>query len=381
MKKPSAKSQQYVSLADEIQAKYEKNPLANNKMPSVREMAKEFGASSVTISRAIQELGARGFLETRPRSGCYRLAPPDAPRIAVVQNLTPGSWLPLTEALIRRGFKSYIEAGTAEFHWDAFKIEAGLTIEAATESAQQAVSNRFQGVMLLPNRTSDALMRAEEHFLAGCKKVGLPVVLMERNLRGVDRPLETDLVRIEDCGGGMKAASHLIETGRRRIGMIISSPTTSHRYRLAGFLSAIEDARTRGQIPPDTQAPVLYHTLTENSASDYMKLAQEIIHHQLDGIVCYADYVATGVMLALLRNGVHVPHQIGMVGFDNLTVGDYFQGGLTSIDYPSERLVREAMRVLEWRLENPLATPVQVLVTVDLIKRGSTARPEAGGNS
>ena len=79
-----------------------------------------------------------------------------------------------------------------------FDLEPGLTPDNAETAARQAKANGIQGVFLLPSRASPADAAADEAFLGGCRRAGLPVVLVERGLRGHGGKPDRDLVTLRD---------------------------------------------------------------------------------------------------------------------------------------------------------------------------------------
>ena len=98
-----------------------------------------------------------------------------------------------------------------------------------------------------------------------------------------------------------------------------------------------------------------------------------VIHGSgLDGVVCYEDYTAIGLIMEMLSRGLSVPKDVAVVGSDDLPIGDVFTIGLTTYAYPSERMAEQAVRVMRERLKDPGAAPIKVVVPGRLIVREST---------
>ena len=199
-------------------------------------------------------------------------------------------------------------------------------------------------MILLPSRHDDEASRQDEAFLRACREAGIAVVLIERNLRGLARPLEYDLVAADDLDGGLRCTGHLLGQGRRRIAFLTGSPTSSHEGRLAGYLAAL-------QPRPDAAAPlVLEQPSGLASKESYADLADRVLAHAADGVVCYQDYTALGLILELLNRGVRVPADVAITGFDNLPIGKAYSIGVTTYAFSAESVARQAVRLIRARI-------------------------------
>ncbi len=261
----SASLPKYLDIARAIEARVAGRDGA--KVPSSREIAATYGVSVVTASRAIQVLKDKGLIRTVDRSGSFVTPAASADRVgryALVQRSTPGPWLQASLAFIQAGFAAIrrhegIEVDVDRFHFDDATRPADLRRQARL-AAEAGVS----GVVFMPSRHTDEAARQDEAFLRACREAGIAVVLIERNLRGLARPLEYDLVAADDLDGGLRCTQHLLDQGRRRIAFLTGSPTSSHEGRLAGYLTALHRAgeglrrwssSSRGASPPGIPTP------------------------------------------------------------------------------------------------------------------------------
>lgn len=366
-------SSKYLRVAARIEAELRTGAWDGGKMPSVRGIAGQYGVSVVTASRALQVLRDKGLIQTIERSGCYRIPPPTADRWAVCLRLTPGSALRETLSVAQAGFLAVARHQPMHLEFEAFAVTPTTTVDEAKAAAKKAAADGVKGVFLLPSRVSEEEAAADANFVEGCCQAGLPTVLIERGIRG--RPAYAhDLVAIDDVTAARECVEHLYATGRRRVGIVVASPTTSHNDRVAGYLHAVHDAQFGVFARKPPPAPVVLRQPTDLPTREaYAVVADEIVKLKLDGIVCYQDYSAIGVIVELLQRRVRVPKDVGVIGFDNLPIAAEFSIPLTTYGYPGEAMADIALRLMRYRLDNPARPPVKVVVPSQLIVRASTA--------
>jgi LacI family transcriptional regulator len=339
------------------------------KVPSSREVAAAHGVSVVTASRAIQVLRDKGLVRTVDRSGSF-VAPVGAAeggeRCAVVLRSTPGPWLQASLAFMQTGFAAVDRQEGIVVEADRFHFDQATRPVDLRRQARRAAEDGVSGVIFMPSRHDDESARQDEAFLRACREAGIAIVLIERNLRGLARPLEYDLVAADDLDGGLRCTQHLLDQGRRRIAFLTGSPTSSHESRLAGYLTALHHAGR------DTAALVLEQPSGLATKESYAELADRVLAQALDGVVCYQDYTALGLILELLNRGVRVPADVAITGFDNLPIGKAYSIGVTTYAFASESVARQAARLIRSRVAGDTSPPVKVLVPGELIVRESS---------
>jgi LacI family transcriptional regulator len=155
------------------------------------------------------------------------------------------------------------------------------------------------------------------------------------------------------------------------VAIVIASPTSSHTDRVAGYLYALHTARLSEKKP---EPPELVIRLPEERPTEGVSayLAGRVVKEKIDGVICYQDYVAMGLIVELLNRGVRVPADVAVLGFDDIDVTSLFPDGLTTYAYPAEGMAEQAVRLMRERIANPKRPPVRVIVPGRLIIRGST---------
>ncbi|MGF1579502.1 MAG: substrate-binding domain-containing protein [Gemmataceae bacterium] len=365
----------YLQISQEIEYQINSGHWENGKIPSVRGIAAEHNVSVVTASRALQVLRDKGLINAVERSGCY-LVPRDTEaneKWALFWRVTPGPWQQATGVITQRGFDAIARQERVQFDASVFDFGFTATDREIQRQVRTARENGITGVFYMPSRFNEKSMKQDEVFLKVCDSVGLAVVLIERNLLGRLRPLTRDLVASDDLDGGRQSTNHLLDQGRTRIACITGSKISCHEDRVAGYYHALLE---RGADEGVNYTPqILWQSPEIPSKDAYSRLADELLGSNVDGVICYQDYTAIGLILELLSRGVRVPADIAIVGFDDLPIGNMFAIGVTTYAFPSETIASQAVRLMRERIKNPETPALRIVVPGNLIIRESTGVP------
>jgi DNA-binding LacI/PurR family transcriptional regulator len=174
-------------------------------------------------------------------------------------------------------------------------------------------------------------------------------------------------VMIDNVQGSREATAHLIGLGHRRIAYIGDRyGHQSDTERLTGYQEALAQAG----VPLRAELVV-----NGDSKPEAAILAMEALLALPDpptAVFCYNDMTALGVLRAAHVQGVKVPEDLSIVGFDDLFLATYTQPQLTTVRQPMQRMGRMAMESL-LRLMSGEASGEAVKVPAELIVRESTA--------
>jgi LacI family transcriptional regulator len=196
---------------------------------------------------------------------------------------------------------------------------------------------------------------------------GIPVVFFDRVEEGAD----TINVVIDNYKCGFQVANHLIEQGCRRIAMVTASLKRNvYVQRYKGYL----DAHAEKNLPVDEKLLII-NDLSEQAA---LEAAAEILKMSPlpDGLVVTNDFAAAVIMNNLKENGIRIPEDIAIVGFNNDVISKLVEPKLTTIDYPGV----EMGKIIASNLLNHLngvediKNTSRVVVRTELIIRGSSLR-------
>lgn len=280
-------------------------------------------ATREKVEAAVAELGYRPNLLARSlKQGRSRIA------ALVVPDLRNPYFAELTSTFVdeggRRGYTVMVEqtAGDRDLEIAA--------VQRVTENLQ------FDGMFISPQ-----LVPANDVYAMRGER---PIVLL-----GEDTHPLLDHVLIDNETAAWEATNHLLGLGRRRIVAVGATPRPTHntsRVRYAGFRRALVEAG----VPDDGGDFVSVTRFTRASGAAAMA---EILERDLrpDGIFCFSDVLAVGLLSYADAHGVRIPDDVAVVGFDDVDESSYATVPLTTVGPDRRWIASRAFDLLLERLD------------------------------
>jgi LacI family transcriptional regulator len=189
----------------------------------------------------------------------------------------------------------------------------------------------------------------------------IPLVLIDNQLAHS----RVNCINSDDEGGAYAAARHLLELGHRKIGAL-SGPEhwPSNARRVAGYQRAVAEQ--------NLSLPIVHadRTTIESGEEAFLKLTQQ--HPELTAICAVNDAMALGAIRAAQNTGQQVPAAISVIGFDDIPLASLNEPRLTTMRVPKRQMGTEAAQRVLGLLNSADLSPVEVVVSVELIQRSST---------
>ena len=203
---------------------------------------------------------------------------------------------------------------------------------------------------------------------------GLPAPVIFMNMQA--RPGVT-IVAVDNYAGGRLATEHLLQQGCHHIAHI-TGPLDwwEARQRKAGW----HDALLVADAPADERCA---EEGDWSSASGQRAINRLLARYpQMDAVFVGNDQMALGVLQAACRQGIQVPQELAVVGFDGLPETPHYWPPLTTIYQDQPRLgriaVEELVRTIEAnRKQKPEAESKIITLQPELIVRASSVPPKA----
>jgi DNA-binding LacI/PurR family transcriptional regulator len=163
--------------------------------------------------------------------------------------------------------------------------------------------------------------------------LGTPLVLLARRFNGMD----VDYVGAQNRDGGYAAAEHLYSHGCRRIAFVGGFTDSSAREERAGGVEEFLDGHG---VTLDSGHSVVCEPARPQAREAAMGLLTK--DSDVDGIVCFSDVVAFGVLDAIADMGRRVGSDVRVIGFDDVHDAGLNRPSLTSVAVPARETGRRA---------------------------------------
>ncbi len=260
-----------------------------------------------------------------------------------------------------------IEKITTSAGYDLIIGHSSETYTKEIANAHNFFHKRVDGLIVsLAYDTTDL-----SHFDPFLKK-RIPVIFFDR----VDENSQGTRVIIDNYQAGYQATAHLVLQGCGKIAHVTGSLKRNvYADRLKGYKAALADH----QLLFDN-ALLFVNDLSENAA---IQAALEIVamHPRPDGIFITNDFCAAVMMQVFKDNGLHIPADIAVVGFNNDLVSKIVTPKLTTINYPGIQMGEIAARNLLDQLQGTAGTHAAgtVVIASELIVRESSEKMADAG--
>lgn len=176
------------------------------------------------------------------------------------------------------------------------------------------------------------------------------------------------LVSIDDTKSAYNATEFLLKSGRRKLIHVTS--TLNHNYavmRQEGFLAACRD----NQIAVSENEILYFSTINYDLA--YSQLNYYLNEHPtVDGIFASSDIFAAAATKAALNNGLRIPEDIAIIGFDNIDLSNIISPSLTTINQPRFDIGFQSVELLYEKISKNNRVEKQIFLETNLIIRSST---------
>lgn len=327
--------------------------------PTIADVAKKAGVSIATVSRVLN--GTAPVIDEtaeRIRAAIAELnyAPRPAARVLAGRRTdTIGLALPDISGAFFSPMLRGIEAGAHEADFDLL-IHSTRSSRPHHRPFRALGEHNTDGLIVFPEGMDEAEIRR----LFGLE---FPLVLMHLT---PPEGLSIPMITVENKSGAQALVEHLITVHNCRRIAFLQGPEghEDSEWRERGYREALQNH----QIPFD---PILV-AKGDFSAEVACAAVQEWLLDgvEFDAIFAGDDESASGAMQALHEAGKHIPEEVAVVGFDDISFSKFLNPPLTTVRAPTEQVGLEAVRQLV-KLIRHGSCDLEVLLPTELVIRQS----------
>ncbi|MDR2471312.1 MAG: LacI family transcriptional regulator [Treponema sp.] len=339
-------------------------------MVNIKDIARRAGMSPSTVSRVVN---GKKHVNSEKREQILRLieetgyVPNRAARSMVLQrSFTVGIVIPDTFNMFQRQLFSIIER-----HLDSFGYHTLFFFVKFNDSSEEDCLNRLKA------EQPDGIIMIHEmrnpHFYEYIARTGIPAVTSTFNYPGLAA------IHVNEEQASKDAVNHLIGLGHRRIMMISGDGFTFGRQRAEGFFQALAEA----DIPWDENRVVFVrHYIPEFGMYGMRELLLRDRGKNGGGprdftaLFAATDELAIGAIRVLSDEGVRVPEDVSVVGFDDIDIAKYMTPRLTTVSQPLAEIGENTALALHRQISGAGAPGLEEqIVPYKLVIRESTRAP------
>jgi GntR family transcriptional regulator of arabinose operon len=345
-----------------------KNKIAEgSRLPSLRVIAAESGASMPTVQRAIAMLVSEGHLVSKLGSGTF-VAEKSNSSSNIIGVISPhfdnhiGNFI--SDTVI--GIKEKIQSSG----YCPVLLEPPSGIWGNERSAEALkLIKRFLDLGVC-GLIIDASVPSGSPLWQSLRHLPVPVVCFNN----CDNSFDLNYVATDNYSGGAMAAKHFLEKGHKKLAIVASnfSETSSVIERVKGFQDEL--AKHGPEIGKAELITLKSSSKEKFKAIEHYKPLFEKVR-DVSGIFAVNDSLAIELMTAFRNTGLSIPEDMSFIGFDNSSLCEHVNPRLTSVSQAGTRMGTRAVEILLQMTGNPneYQESVQIRLAPKLIVRDSVA--------
>lgn len=317
-----------------------------NKVLTMKDIAKEFGISIATVSRALSNSNSISQ-EKREMIQRYAQEHNFTPNI-IAKDLRNTKIKPkkiiaiILPEVVHYYFATVLDGVEEEARRRGYKVFVGQSHECYEEEVELCRSfneSRVSGIIVSLAKDT----KNYDHFLELQQK-GIPLVFYDRICHGIN----ASRVVVDDYNGAFNAVEYLVKTGCKRIAFY-GSPM--HMEISKNRFNGYKDALLKHNLKYDSNL-----TRICDNREDAERITPELLalEDRPDAFFAINDDTAIGILRAVKKKGLKVPKDVSIFGFSDGFRSRASDPQLTSVNQRGQEVGREAADILIKEIEGVL---------------------------
>jgi DNA-binding LacI/PurR family transcriptional regulator len=339
-------------------------------VPTMRDIAVAAGVSQSTVSRVLNDVPTRVPIAPDTRERVTATARRLGYRPNPLARGLRGAATMLLGAVVRDITDPFFAGAVEALSIAAMSQGYNLVLGHARGRADEALA--LTGV--LETRHCDAIvllgdLQDQPRLIADLADSLVPVVGLWQG----SSPLEVSTVDVDNNAGVRAGLDHLVGLGHERIAFVSGRPLGDIREREAAFSEYMESL---GGV----RDGYVQHVSNTPGGGEAAIRALLALPEPPTAIMTSTDTLAVGALHAAYSQGVVVPTDLSVVGFDDILLASHTVPALTTLRMPTAEIVAEGVRLAIEYARDPAAPrrPGVTVMAPTLIVRQSTAPPSTG---
>jgi DNA-binding LacI/PurR family transcriptional regulator len=296
-------------LARKIQGQIEKGTwAAGTSLPSMRELAGQYGVSLTTVQKAIHELDHQNLIERRPGQGGvvkagHEITERKRDQIGVVLGLDPQSTHP------KWWHHATIHAAQIALAQSGYRTTMFNYWHRKPDRAKQIIEAMAPSVDLLAGVISFVMpeIRESEELTAYLDQVDLPWM----TINPIDFRSHHNFVTADNLAGGRTVGRCFVHLGYRRV--VVLHTDEMRRISPLEKITGLYQGYLENSV--STKEIELICCQDQEEVSGYEAMREHLKHHAPpQGLFATGDSLAIGAMRACQEAGLRIPEDMGVVG-------------------------------------------------------------------
>lgn len=310
-------------------------------MATIKDVARLAGVSTTTVSHVINKTRfvAEGTQEKVMKAVDELNYAPSAVARSLKCNTTRTIGMLVTQST-NLFFSEVIDGVESYCYRQGYTLilcNTGGIYEKQRDYIRMLAEKRVDGILVMCSDLTDELNEMLD------RHKDIPKVIMDW---GPENP-QVDKIIDNSEEGGYLATKYLIEHGHTQIACLSGHfEKLACKERIDGFKRAMNEAKLT--VNEDW-------ILEGNFECDTAVLAADKIiamDKKPTAVFCFNDTMALGLISRLQQQGLKVPDDISVIGYDNIELAEYFSPPLTTVHQPKRRVGKNAFEILMARIKN-----------------------------
>ena len=321
-----------------------------------RQIMQKYRVSGITVARALSEMTEQGYFERKRKLGTFVKESPEMPGMSGCLMTRP--------LYINRSFGEDLGEPQSGISW--FVVEeirrgiintypGSVKIVDMDNIMEESARNPDLLAVLIPQHIGNYT----EKYSHCCPSNTIEIALPPYQCRPVNAVRPNYLV------GVYEAMEHLIQLGHTRIAFM-GRPELANRF--AAYRIALE---TYG-LPMNPEWICRNRDILGEADGARLMARLLRLKNRPSAVFCGTDKLALGAMQEALRQGVRIPEELSIIGFDNISASANAPVPLSTVNVPYYDLGAAAVKLLFEKLKSGKDLPMKTVMTNFIIRKSTT---------